>query len=789
MTFALVFSEAVYNVNPVDFFLTTTGSALGTVSGVSAASGTSITVTVTGIDGTGALRLDLGAGSTIVDDAGNVATPYAGGGSVSVVDTPAAVSSITPSTLGPSNATSLAYNVVFTKNVYDVATGDFQLTATGTAAGSVTGVSAASGSSFTVTVGSITGDGTLRLDLLPGSGAQDIAGAGVAGYTSGGTATFRHTPPAVVSSTPGTPGPTNATSLSFAVVFSEPVYNVAPADFQLTTTGTAAGTLTGVSAVGGTSLTVTIGSISGIGTLRLDLKGGTTVQDAAGNPAAAYTSGSTASILIPVTVSPITPGLAGGLITAGAVSLAVGFSQPVLGGGTAANFQLQSAGADGLLGTADDTTIALTASSSGTTTTLGFAALAAGEYRLTAFDTITDMGGNKIDGNLDGQPGGNWFRDFVVVPLNTATFPAPTTLSMGGQPSALATGDFNGDGIMDLVVANYTNNTVAVFIGNGAGGFSAPTNYSTGGAAPESVAVGDFNGDGKLDLVVANAGSDTLGVFLGNGAGRFAPAVTYSTGGSRPFPVVVGDFNGDGKLDLAVANHGSNTIGVLLGNGDGTFAAVKTCSSGGSDPYSLALGDFNGDGKLDIAAVNSDSNTVGVLLGNGAGGFAPATIYPTGGSGPMSLAVGDFNGDGKLDLAVANYSSETVSVLLGNGTGGFATAVTYPTGSGSDDVAVGDFNGDGKQDLAVANYYSGSVNVFLGDGSGGFTPTPSFSSPAVWTRFPWSWAISTATANRTSSWLTTAATPYACFRVTAGAGSPRAPASPAADLFRLIRRP
>ena len=151
----------------------------------------------------------------------------------------------------------------------------------------------------------------------------------------------------------------------------------------------------------------------------------------------AYTSGSTASILIPVTVAPITPGLASGVMTAGAVSLAIGFSQAVLGGGTAANFELQSAGADGLLGTADDTTIALAASYSGTTTTLSIPALAAGVYRLTVFDTITDTGGNKIDGNLDGQPGGNWVRDFVVVPLNTATFPATTTLSTGSYARRL----------------------------------------------------------------------------------------------------------------------------------------------------------------------------------------------------------------------------------------------------------------------------------------------------------------------------------------------------------------
>ena len=107
VTFAVAFSEAVYNVVPGDFYLTATGSAVGTVTSVSAASGTSFTVTVTGIDGSGTLRLDLGSGSTILDDAGNVATAYASGGTVTVIDTPAAVSSITPGTAGPTNATSL----------------------------------------------------------------------------------------------------------------------------------------------------------------------------------------------------------------------------------------------------------------------------------------------------------------------------------------------------------------------------------------------------------------------------------------------------------------------------------------------------------------------------------------------------------------------------------------------------------------------------------------------------------------------------------------------------------
>src|SRR5438128_1433983 len=97
---------------------------------------------------------------------------------------------------------------------------------------------------------------------------------------------------------------------------------------------------------------------------------------------------------------------------------------------------------------------------------------------------------------------------------------------------------------------------------------------------PISVAVGDFNGDGVPDLAVANFGSNTVSVLLGNGDGTFRPAPTISMG-SSPHWVAVGDFNRDGVPDLAVANFGSGTVSVLLGNGDGTFRPAATFAAGG----------------------------------------------------------------------------------------------------------------------------------------------------------------------------------------------------------------
>jgi hypothetical protein len=137
------------------------------------------------------------------------------------------------------------------------------------------------------------------------------------------------------------------------------------------------------------------------------------------------------------------------------------------------------------------------------------------------------------------------------------------------------------------------------------------------GIDPNAVAVGDFNGDGKLDLAVTTGGvtgNDALTVVLGNGDGTFTAAVSDLSVGVEPQTIAIGDFNGDAKADLAIANYGSDTLTVLLGNGDGTFTSATTSPATGPSPYSAVVADFNGDGKADLAAVNNAGNDLTVLL-------------------------------------------------------------------------------------------------------------------------------------------------------------------------------
>jgi probable HAF family extracellular repeat protein len=349
------------------------------------------------------------------------------------------------------------------------------------------------------------------------------------------------------------------------------------------------------------------------------------------------------------------------------------------------------------------------------------------------------------DFNGDGKPDlatANYGDGTVTVLLanNSGGYTAATgsPFTVGANPQSVAVGDFNGDGFQDLAVANSGSNNVTVLLGNGSGGFTAASGSPINvGTQPVSIAVGDFNGDGIQDLALANYSSNNVTVLLGNGAGGFtAAAASPFMVGTNPQSLAVGDFNGDRAQDLAIANFGSGSVTVLLGNNLGGFTpAPNSPFTVGTTPYSVAVGDFDGNGIPDLATANSGSNNVTVLLGNGSGGFTTATGNPFSvGTSPYSVVVADFNGDGIPDLATANHGSSDVTVLLGNGAGGFAPIVggTIGMGAGASpfSLAVADFNGDGISDLASANYGAGKVAVLLG-GKVSTTSVLSTTSPAT----------------------------------------------------------
>ena len=140
---------------------------------------------------------------------------------------------------------------------------------------------------------------------------------------------------------------------------------------------------------------------------------------------------------------------------------------------------------------------------------------------------------------------------------------------------------------------------------------------------------GDFNGDGRIDLAVANSGSNDVSVLLGNGDGTFQRQVDLR-GGVRADAIVAGDFNGDGRLDLAVANYARQRRVGAAGQRRRHLPDPGAPTPWGPCPVALVAGDFNGDGRPDLAVANFDDDAVSVLLGNGDGTFQ-AQVHLRGG--------------------------------------------------------------------------------------------------------------------------------------------------------------
>ena len=338
----------------------------------------------------------------------------------------------------------------------------------------------------------------------------------------------------------------------------------------------------------------------------------------------------------------------------------------------------------------------------------------------------------------------------------------PVTTSTSGN-SAVFLGEFNGDNRLDLAVvtnicdlSSECTRSVNVLLGNGDGSFGPPVgNQSSTGLDSQAVALGDVNGDGKLDLaVVDSCGAFTAtcvgefgDVFLGNGDGTFKTAKSSVLSSTDVTFIGFADLNGDSRLDAVTVDPDAAFATVMLGAGDGTFQILNGYETDGTSPLFGILGDLNGDGKADVAVANgcqlnfqnNCSGTAVVLLGNGNGTLQGPPDYPvTGDSNLESVAVADFNGDGRPDLAelVINFSgasfpSASVSVLLGKADGTFTagagTAVANVfVNQFSTPLVAGDFNRDGKADLATTGCLDQGCTavglaVLLGVGDGTFS--------------------------------------------------------------------
>jgi flagellin-like hook-associated protein FlgL len=307
--------------------------------------------------------------------------------------------------------------------------------------------------------------------------------------------------------------------------------------------------------------------------------------------------------------------------------------------------------------------------------------------------------------------------DLLARSVGDGTFTESATHNVGIHPTFVQLVDINNNGILDMVTAGGLagSGNVSVSLGNGDGTFKARASYVIGPIQRE-FAVGDLNGDGILDIVTANYGETTSNVLIGAGNGTFSLGLSFEVG-TNPFSVALGDLNGDGTLDMAVADVNGDAAATLIGNGNGTFQS-KTTFQAGIDPCAVRLADFNSDGILDMVTIDRGSARASIYIGNGDGTFNSRASYLPG-NNTTSVAIGDLNGDGILDLATSSYGGP-ISILTGNGNGTFAPRVTYENSTGTNFINLTDINGDGILDAITANRTSNSISVFLGNSDGTF---------------------------------------------------------------------
>jgi hypothetical protein len=298
-------------------------------------------------------------------------------------------------------------------------------------------------------------------------------------------------------------------------------------------------------------------------------------------------------------------------------------------------------------------------------------------------------------------------------------------------PEAVATGDFNADGAVDVAFArsDFFAQGMTVQLNAGDGTMGPATSYP---ATDESsdIKAGDLDGDGDLDLAVVSLGSNlrnaTIDLYFNDGDGAFTRRI--ATGGLGPQRLVLADLDGDSDLDMAMSSGWfERVMSVLLNNGDGTFGAEARYTVG-DHPKGIAAADFNRDGRLDLAVARDDPSTlenyVQIWVNDGTGGFTRAReITLVQAAADPSLVAADFNRDGRPDLAVGMYGDRQV-VMLGRARLAFDQRV-YVTGYTAWDLCSGDLDGDGDGDIALATLGSsstGDMSILRNGGDGTFTP-------------------------------------------------------------------
>jgi CSLREA domain-containing protein len=307
-------------------------------------------------------------------------------------------------------------------------------------------------------------------------------------------------------------------------------------------------------------------------------------------------------------------------------------------------------------------------------------------------------------------------QDRVRVFLNSrdGTLRPGQVVSVGREPVAAVAGDLDGDGMTDVITADFQSRTLTILRGAGDGTFQRRRTLSLP-AKPAALTAGDFDRDGRLDVVVAYVEEDEIQVFRGEGDFRFTPGRRISVG-KRPVALAAADFNDDRILDVAVVASASDTVSIWLGRGDGTFVLGGDVVVG-REPVAIAVGDFDGDGKVDLVTADFRASTLSVVSNEGTteGGrrlrLRVMATVPTA-EGPTAVVSGRFF-DERMGIASAGSVAGQVWVHTRESTGRWSTWQRMNVQVAAIAMVTEDVDGDERLDLIVLDATGSVIQVWL----------------------------------------------------------------------------
>lgn len=306
----------------------------------------------------------------------------------------------------------------------------------------------------------------------------------------------------------------------------------------------------------------------------------------------------------------------------------------------------------------------------------------------------------------------------VFLAQSGRTFTRPQHLDVQRDHWGMVLRDIDGDGRLDLGLADLSAFVVSTFRGNGDGTFQERADMPAG-AATEGIAFGEFTGDDVLDIVAGNGPEGHVVVLAGRGDGQYDTYVPHQAGGNL-WGVYVEDLNGDGLDDVIASDYGG--YNVLLQNEAHAFPHVDTIRAAYVS-YETVVADFNRDGRPDVAVADLEGSSASILRGRGDGTLEYIGLAGLGAS-PISLATADVNGDQIADLvAGAKYQ---VSIALGRGDGSFDPGGFYLIEETPRyyTITTGDIDGDGDVDIAAVDRTINAIRFLRNDGTGLFVETP-----------------------------------------------------------------